>query len=54
MEFNQVFKYSLFSFFSWEMLGVSSILVTIQFELVEYNLRIILILASLQILIAIY
>lgn len=37
MEFNQVFKYSLFAFFSWDMLSVSSLLVTIQFELVEYK-----------------
>lgn len=36
MEFNHVFKFSLFSFFTYDMLTVSSLLVTIQFELVEY------------------
>lgn len=35
MEFNHVFEYSLFAFFAWDMLSVSSLLVTIQFELVE-------------------
>lgn len=36
MKFNQIVKYSLFSFFSWNMLGVASMLVSIQFILVEW------------------
>lgn len=37
MEFNSIFQYSLLSFFLWDMLAASSMLVTIQFELVEYK-----------------
>lgn len=37
MEFNQINEYSLFAFFSWSMLGASSILVTLQFQIVEYK-----------------
>lgn len=39
MEFNQIFKYSLFAFFVWNMFGASSALVTLQFELVEYMIQ---------------
>lgn len=37
-EFNEMNKYSLFAFFSWNMLAMSSILITFQFQLVEYTL----------------
>lgn len=36
--FNKISKYSLFAFFLYDMLGVSSLLITIQSELVEYKI----------------
>lgn len=36
MEFNQIYEYSLFATFSWDLFGLSGILVTLQFLLVEY------------------
>lgn len=36
MDFNQMYKYSLLAFFSWNMLSLSSVLITFQFQLVEY------------------
>lgn len=35
-DFNQMYKYSLFAYFSWNMLSLSSVLITLQFQLVEY------------------
>lgn len=34
-EFNQINEYSLFAFFLWDMLAISSTLVTLQFQLVK-------------------
>lgn len=39
MAFNHINKYSLLTFFLWNMLAVSSVLVTLQFQLVEYKLN---------------
>lgn len=36
-EFNQTFEYSLLTFFLWDMLGLASELVTLQFQIVEYQ-----------------
>lgn len=35
-EFNQIFKYLLLAFYVWMIQGMSSLLVTFQFLLVEY------------------
>lgn len=37
MEFNEIDKYPLLSFITWNMLALSSVLVTLQFLLVEYK-----------------
>lgn len=36
-EFNQINEYSFFTFFSWNLLALSSLLVAFQFQLVEYT-----------------
>lgn len=39
MEFNQTYEYSILAFFFWIMLALASVLVTLQFQLVEYTVR---------------
>lgn len=34
-DFNQMYQYSLFAYFLWNMLSLSSVLITLQFQLVE-------------------
>lgn len=36
-KFNRVYEYPLFIIFAWELLGMSSLLVSVQFQLVEYT-----------------
>lgn len=36
MDFNQMSKYSLFAFFAWNMLSLSSAIIALQFQLVKY------------------
>lgn len=35
-DFNKIYEYPLLSFFTWNMLDLACILVTLQFELVEF------------------
>lgn len=35
-KFNQIYEYPLLAYFMWNMLALSSLLVTLQFQLVEY------------------
>lgn len=39
LEFHRISKYTWFAFFSWNMLGLASLLVALQFQLVEYTMR---------------
>lgn len=36
-EFNRIYEYPLFMFFTWNMMALSSELVTLQFQFVEYT-----------------
>lgn len=38
-DFNEINQYLLFTFFSWSMLLVSNLLMTLEFQLVEYTLN---------------